>query len=408
MNEQHPDPSIHSEQIVALRDRLTRFMDEFVYAAERPYQATINQGAERWVIPPIMEQLKRKAKAAGLWNLWCPHREYGIGLSNAEYASLAEIMGRSLIGPEIFNCNAPDTGNMETLIRYGSDEQKQTWLQPLLRGEIRSAFCMTEPNVASSDATNIESTIVKEGADYVINGHKWWATGALDPRCSLFVFMGKTDPSAHRHQQQSMILVPRDTPGVSVIRAMTVFGSDDAPHGHAEISFKAVRVPAGNLLGEAGRGFEIAQARLGPGRIHHCMRLIGCAQRALEMACRRAGQRIAFGRPLSEQGALREDLADAACEIEQARLLTLAAAHKMDSEGNKSARDLIAMAKIVVPTMAQRVIDRMIQIHGAKGVSQDTFLAQAFGYARTIRIADGPDQVHRQSLARQLLQRYQC
>lgn len=389
-----------------LRSQMTDFMEEHVYPAEPVYQDFVATAKNRWSIPPIMEELKTRARTAGLWNLWCPHPEYGRGLNNAEYAPLAEIMGRSLIGPEVFNCNAPDTGNMETLIQYGSEAQKGRWLTSLLAGEIRSAFCMTEPDVASSDATNIQCSIVREEDEYVINGRKWWSTGAMDPRCELLIVMGKTNPDAERHRQQSMMLVPMSLPGVEVVRPMEVFGSDDAPHGHAEVNFHDVRVGPDHLLLGEGRGFEIAQGRLGPGRIHHCMRLIGCAQRALELMCKRSGERIAFGKPLSEQGSIRRDIAISAGEIEQGRLLTLAAAEKMDTAGNKAARDAIAMAKIAVPSMAQRVVDRAIQIHGAMGVSQDTFLAGAWSYARTMRIADGPDEVHMHALAKQLIARY--
>lgn len=390
----------------SLKQELSRFMHEYVYPAEDIVRAFIAQSPDRWVIPDITEELKAKARSQGLWNLWCPHVEYGTGLNNAQYAPLAEIMGRSLIGPEMFNCSAPDTGNMETLIAFGSDEHKETWLKPLLEGRIRSAFCMTEPDVASSDATNIRCSITRRDDGYVINGRKWWSTGAMDPRCSILIVMGKTNPNAERHRQQSMVLVPVDTPGVTIERPLHVFGSDDAPHGHAEISFEEVYVDSSMLLLGEGRGFEIAQARLGPGRIHHCMRLIGCAQRAMEMMCSRAHRRIAFGKSLSEQGSLREDIARSASEIQQGRLLTLAAAGKMDAEGNKAARDLIGMAKITVPSMAQRVLDRAIQIQGARGLSQDTFLADAWSYARTIRIADGPDQVHMDALARQILRAY--
>ena len=393
----------NSEQ---LRAKLSNFMESNVYPAEQAYDDYINKADNPWTIPPVLERLKSDARDAGLWNLWCPYPEYGAGLDNAGYAPLAEIMGRSLIGPEVFNCSAPDTGNMETLLRFGTDVQKETWLKPLLAGQIRSAFCMTEPDIASSDATNIQCSIKKEGNEYIINGRKWWSTGAMDPRCQILIVMGKTDPKAQRHRQQSMVLVPMDTPGVNVVRPMHVFGSDDAPHGHAEIEFKDVSVSTDNILAGEGKGFEIAQARLGPGRIHHCMRLIGCAQRGLEMMCQRSSSRIAFGKPLSKQGSIREDIATSASEIEQSRLLTLAAAKKMDKEGNKAARDIIAMAKITVPRMAQRVLDRAIQIHGAMGVSQDTFLAAAWSYARTIRIADGPDQVHMQALAKQLINRY--
>ncbi len=381
-------------------------MQAYVYPAEEKYFAHVENAVNRWTVPPIMEDLKAKARQEGLWNLWCPHAEYGAGLSNAEYAPLAEIMGRSLIGPEVFNCNAPDTGNMETLILYATDAQKKRWLEPLLEAKIRSAFCMTEPGVASSDATNIQCSIGRLQKEYVVNGRKWWSTGALDPRCEILIVMGKTNLQAERYRQQSMVLVPRNTPGVNVVRPLHVFGADEAPHGHAEIEFTDVRVPVENLLLGEGKGFEIAQARLGPGRIHHCMRLIGCSQRALEMMCRRSGVRVAFGKPLSEQGSVREDIARAACLIEQARLLTLAAAKKMDEQGSKAARDLIAMAKISVPSMAQKVLDKAIQLHGALGVSQDTFLAGAWAYARCIRIADGPDQVHLHALAKQLLARY--
>jgi acyl-CoA dehydrogenase len=396
-----------SDRAGKLRHQVAAFMDAHVYAAEAAHKRHVDEAGDRWTVPPVIEELKGKAKAQGLWNLFLPESELGAGLSNSDYAPLCEIMGRSLIGAEAFNCSAPDTGNMEVLVRYGTPEQKQRWLTPLLDGKIRSAFCMTEPDVASSDATNIRCSIEREGnSSYVINGRKWWASGAMDPRCDILIVMGKTDPDAPKHKQQSMILVPRDTPGVKIIRPLKVFGNDDAPHGHAEIVFENVRVPAENLLLGEGRGFEIAQGRLGPGRIHHCMRLIGCAQRALELTCRRATQRVAFGRPIAEHGSVREDIARSACEIEQARLLTLSAADKMDREGNKAARDLIAMIKIVAPNMAQTVIDRAIQVHGAMGVSQDTFLADAWKYARTIRIADGPDAVHLQSLGRQVVGRY--
>lgn len=386
-----------------LARRVAAFVEERVVPAEAAYFAHVEQPGQRWAIPPVMEELKRAARAEGLWNLWCPHAEHGAGLNNRDYAPLAEIMGRSLIAPEVFNCNAPDTGNMEVLIAYGTPAQQDAWLRPLLAGEIRSAFCMTEPDVASSDATNIEASIRRDGDHYVINGRKWWSTGAMDPRCRILVVMGKTDPAAERHRQQSMILVPVATPGVTLRRALTVFGADDAPHGHAEVTFDDVRVPADNMLLGEGRGFEIAQGRLGPGRIHHCMRLIGAAQRALEMMCRRAQTRIAFGRPLADQGVVRQQIALSACEIEQGRLLALAAADAMDRVGNKAARALIAMAKIAIPAMAQTVIDRAIQVHGAAGLSQDTVLAGLFAYARTIRLADGPDEVHQDALARQLL-----
>jgi acyl-CoA dehydrogenase len=386
-----------------LSGRLSAFVEDRVIPAEAEYFAHVEQPGQRWTIPPVIETLKREARDQGLWNLWCPHREYGAGLNNRDYAPLAEIMGRSLIAPEVFNCNAPDTGNMEVLISYGTREQQDTWLKSLLAGEIRSAFSMTEPDVASSDATNIEASIRRDGDDYVINGRKWWSTGAMDPRCRILIVMGKTDPGAERHRQQSMILVPVDTPGLSIRRPLTVFGSDDAPHGHAEITFENVRVPARNMLLGEGRGFEIAQGRLGPGRIHHCMRLIGAAQRALELMCRRAQSRVAFGKPVSDQGVVRQQIALSVCEIEQGRLLALAAADAMDKLGNKAARNLIAMAKITIPAMAQQVIDRAIQVHGAAGLSQDTALAGLFAYARTIRLADGPDEVHQDALARQLL-----
>ncbi|WP_046864213.1 acyl-CoA dehydrogenase family protein [Microvirga massiliensis] len=395
-----------SEKTRSLAQRLTAFMEAHVYPAEAEYREHVETAENRWTIPPVMERLKGKARSQGLWNLWAPGEYNEHNLSNLEYAPLCEIMGRSLIGAEVFNCSAPDTGNMEVLICYGTEAQKRQWLDPLLRGEIRSAFCMTEPDVASSDATNIQCSIDSDGDDYVINGRKWWASGALDPRCRIFIVMGKTNPQASRHEQQSMVLVPTDTPGVHIVRPMRVYGEDDAPHGHAEILFENVRVPKANMLLGEGRGFEIAQGRLGPGRIHHCMRLIGCAQRALEMTCQRAATRVAFGRTLAEQGAVREDIARSACEIEQARLLTLAAADKMDREGNKAARDMIAMIKIVAPTMAQDVIDRAVQLHGAMGISQDTVLADAWKYARICRLADGPDAVHRVSLGKQLIQRY--
>ncbi len=396
----------YSDKVKQLRDKLTAFMDAYVYPAEQDYFAHIAPESRRWTIPPIMEELKQKARAEGLWNLFLPDSEYGAGLSNLEYAPLAEIMGRSVIGAEVFNCNAPDTGNMEVLVRYGTEAQKKTWLEPLLEGKIRSGFAMTEPDVASSDATNIQCAITREGDEYVINGRKWWTSGAMDPRCKILILMGKTNPEADIHHQQSMILVPMDTAGVKVLRPLHVFGDDDAPHGHAEILFENVRVPVENILLGEGRGFEIAQGRLGPGRIHHCMRLIGVAQRALEAMCVRAEDRVAFGKPLSAQGSVREDIARSRCEIEQARLLTLKAADKMDKAGNKAARDLIAMIKIVAPKMAQNVIDRAIQIHGGGGVCQDFFLARAFAYARTLRLADGPDQVHMAALAKQVLREY--
>ncbi len=396
----------YSLKVNDLRGRVTDFMDGHVIPAERVFATYMEETADRWTIPPVIEQLKAKAKAEGLWNLFLAESECGPGLSNLEYAPLAEIMGRSMLGPETFNCNAPDTGNMEVLSRFGTEEQQQRWLTPLLEGQIRSGFAMTEPAVASSDATNIQASIVRDGDEYVINAHKWWTSGAKDPRCSILIVMGKTDPDADRHRQQSQILVPMDTPGVEVVRALKVFGTDHPPHGHAEVRLTDVRVPVQNLIGKEGQGFEIAQARLGPGRIHHCMRLIGCAQRALEMMCARVENRVAFGKKLSEQGSIREDVARCACEIEQARLLTLAAADKMDRSTYKEARDLIAMIKIVAPSMAQQVIDRVIQAHGGAGLCQDTFLADAFGYARYCRIADGPDQVHMMSLGKQIIRRH--
>ncbi len=388
-----------------LHARVAAFMAAHVYPHEHLYGEQA-QGAARYRTPQIVQELKKKAKAEGLWNLFLPG-DHGAGLTNLEYAPLAELMGRVDWSSEVFNCSAPDTGNMEVLTLYGSPEQKKQWLEPLLNGEIRSGFSMTEPEVASSDATNIQCTIKREGDHYVVNGRKWFTSGAMNEDCKILIVMGKTDPdNPDKHKQQSMILVPKDTPGVKIIRDMKVYGYDHAPVGHPEIVYENVRVPVSNMLLGEGRGFEIAQGRLGPGRIHHCMRLIGCAQRALELMCQRANRRIAFGKPLGEQGSVREDIANSYCEIEQARLLTLKAADKMDREGNKAARDLIAAAKIVVPSMAARVIDRAIQIHGGMGVSQDTFLAEAYTYARFIRIGDGPDQVHMSQLGRTLLKRY--
>jgi len=390
----------YSSKVSEFQARLDSFMQTHVYPAESEYFQSLNSGETRWSIPPVMEDLKDKARAEGLWNLFLPDSEYGAGLSNLEYAPLAEIMGRSLIASEVFNCSAPDTGNMEVLVRYGSAEQKKTWLEPLLNGEIRSAFAMTEPDVASSDATNIQSSIEKDGDSYLINGRKWWTSGAMDPRCEILIFMGKTDPDSARHTQQSMILVPMDAQGVTIVRPLTVYGFDDAPHGHAEMNFENVRVPASNLLLGEGRGFEIAQGRLGPGRIHHCMRLIGLAERSLESMCARADDRIAFGKKLSEQGVVREAIADSRIEIDQARLLTLKAADLMDKLGNKAARSEIAMIKVVAPSMALRVIDRAVQVHGGAGVSGDFGLAAAWAGARTLRLADGPDEVHRVSVAK--------
>ena len=390
----------YTPRVQALREAVTGFMEQYVYPAEAEYEAYLQQAESRWTVPPIMEELKERARQQGLWNLFLPESDYGAGLSNLEYAPLAEIMGRSPIAPEVFNCSAPDTGNMEVLVRYGSEAQKAAWLEPLLNGEIRSAFAMTEPDVASSDATNIRSSIVRDGDDYVVNGRKWWTSGAMDPRCRILIFMGKTSPDAERHRQQSMILVPMDAPGVQIVRPLSVYGYDHAPHGHAEMRFDDVRVPAANLLLGEGRGFEVAQGRLGPGRIHHCMRLIGMAERAIEQMCARADERVAFGRPLSAQGVVREFIADSRIDIEQARLLTLKAADMMDKVGNKVARAEIAMIKVVAPEMALRVIDRAVQVHGGGGVSGDFDLAAAWAGARTLRFADGPDEVHRAAIAK--------
>lgn len=398
----------YTTKVQELIGKLKLFMEEIVYPNEALYEQQLDEQENRWsAIPPIMEELKNKAKEAGLWNLFLPDSDYGAGLTNVEYAPLCEIMGRSMIAPEIFNCNAPDTGNMEVLARYGSDQQKNEWLKPLLEGEIRSCFSMTEPDVASSDAANIEARIEKQGAEYVINGRKWWSSGAGDPRCRIAIVMGKTDTDASRHEQQSMILIPMDTPGVKIERMLPVFGYDHAPHGHAEITYENVRVPAENIIWAEGKGFAIAQGRLGRGRIHHCMRLIGAAERALEELCKRVQNRIAFGKPLASQGVIREWIADSRIEIEQARLLTLKAAHMMDTAGNKVAKTEIAMIKVVAPSMALKVIDRAIQAFGAAGVSEDVPLAALWANARTLRLADGPDEVHRAQVAKLELKKYQ-
>jgi acyl-CoA dehydrogenase len=400
----------YSPKVRDLQKRLVAFMDEHIYPNEDVFDKEVeaNRAAGNpWVPTAVMEQLKDKARAAGLWNLFLPQSERGAGLSNLEYAPLCEIMGRSHIAPEAFNCNAPDTGNMETIERYGNDAQRKEWLLPLLDGKIRSAFAMTEPGVASSDATNIASRIVRDGDHYVINGRKWWISGAPDPRCRILIFMGKTDPdNPDRHRQQSMVLVPMDTPGVTRVRALNVFGYDHAPHGHGELDFKDVRVPVANILLGEGRGFEIAQGRLGPGRIHHCMRLIGLAERALELMCRRALARVAFHKPVAEQGVTRERIAEARILIDQARLLTLNAAWKMDTAGNKVAKQEIAMIKVAAPNMALQVIDWAMQAHGGGGVCDDFPLAAAYAHARTLRFADGPDEVHRNAIAKQELARY--
>ncbi len=400
----------YSPKVRQLQQRVTAFMEEHVYPAEERFEAEMaafRAAGNPWQLAPVIEELKAKARAAGLWNLFLPESDHGAGLTNVEYAPLAEIMGRSHIGSEPFNCSAPDTGNMETLVRYATREQQQQWLKPLLDGTIRSGFAMTEPDVASSDATNIQARIERDGDQYVINGRKWWTSGANDPRCKLLIFMGKTDPAnPDRHRQQSMILVPMDTPGVKVLRHLPVFGYDDAPHGHAEVDFTDVRVPASNILLGEGRGFEIAQGRLGPGRIHHCMRTIGRAERALEMMCRRSLARVAFGRKLADQGVTRERIAQSRILIDQTRFLVLHAAGKMDKVGNKAAKQEIAMIKVAAPAMAGQVIDWAMQLHGGGSVSEDFGLAHAWASIRTLRFADGPDEVHRNAIAKIELARY--
>ena len=389
----------YSPAVVQWQGRLNAFFDQFVYPNEQRYYQEVAAG-DRWQPTHLVEELKAAARSAGLWNLFLPASARGAGLTNTEYAPLCEIMGRVLWAPEVFNCSAPDTGNMEALERYGTPAQKAQWLEPLLAGTIRSAFCMTEPDVASSDATNIESSIVRDGDHYVVNGRKWWSSGAGDPRCRIFIVMGKSDPSAARHAQQSMLLVPRDTPGVKIVRHLPVFGYDDAPHGHMEVDFENVRVPQSNILLGEGRGFEIAQGRLGPGRIHHCMRLIGLAERALEKMCVRVKSRTTFGKPVAERTVTLERIAESRIMIDQARLLTLKAAYMMDTVGNKAARAEIAMIKVAAPAMACTVLDWAIQAHGAAGVCDDFGLAQAYAHARTLRLADGPDEVHRNQIGK--------
>jgi acyl-CoA dehydrogenase len=396
----------YSQKTQDLLKRLNAFFDEHIYPNEARFKAEVDEG-DRWEPTKLMEELKLKAKAANLWNLFLPESKRGYGLTNLEYAPLCEVMGRVIWSPEVFNCSAPDTGNMEVLERYGSDEQKKQWLEPLLEGKIRSCFAMTEPDVASSDATNIAARIERDGDEYVINGRKWWSSGANDPRCKIFIFMGKSDPNnPDRHKQQSMILVPKDTPGVKILRHLPVFGYDDAPHGHAEIEFKDVRVPASNMLLGEGRGFEIAQGRLGPGRIHHCMRLIGLAERALEKMCKRTLERVAFGKPVAAQGVTHERIAEARIKIDTARLLTLKAADMMDKVGNKVAAKEIAMIKVLAPNMACEVIDWAIQAHGGGGVTDQYGLSYMYAGARTLRLADGPDEVHRAAIAKMELGKY--
>ncbi|GAB3106408.1 acyl-CoA dehydrogenase [Aestuariicella hydrocarbonica] len=398
----------YSDKVKGLIEQVRAFMDEHVYPNQDLFNEQLSQ--ERWSTPPILDELKAKAKVLGLWNFFLPlsYGEYSGGLTNLEYAPLAEEMGKVGWAPEVFNCAAPDTGNMEVLAKYGNEEQKKQWLEPLLAGKIRSAFAMTEPEVASSDATNIETQIVRDGDEYVINGRKFYISGACRKTCEIMIVMGKSDPeNPNRHMQQSQVLVPMNTPGVTIVRPMQVFGYDDAPEGHAEVIFENVRVPVSNIILGEGRGFEVAQGRLGPGRIHHCMRSVGAAQRALELMCKRANSRVVFGQPMSKNQSVREDIARSACQIEQARLMTLKAAQKMDTAGNKEAKDLIAMIKIVAPSMALDVIDRAIQIHGAAGVSQDTSLAHAYAGQRTLRLADGPDQVHMMQLGRNLMKQFE-
>jgi acyl-CoA dehydrogenase len=399
----------HSDKVRELQERITAFMDQYIYPAEKDYHDEVERNRRAgnpWQVTQVVENLKKRAKAEGLWNFFLPHSDRGAGLTNLEYAPLCEIMGRSHIAPETFNCSAPDTGNMEVLARYATPSQQQEWLTPLLEGKIRSAFAMTEPAVASSDATNIQASIVRDGDSYVINGRKWWTSGAGDPRCDILIFMGKTNPEAGRHSQQSMILVPMKTPGVKVLRKLSVFGYDHAPHGHAEVDFQNVRVPVENLLLGEGRGFEIAQGRLGPGRIHHCMRTIGVAERALELMCKRSQQRIAFGKRLSEQGVTLERIAESRIMIDQVRWLVLNAAYMMDTVGNRAAKAEIAMIKVAAPSMTLKVLDWAIQMHGAGGVSDDFPLAALWAGARTLRLADGPDEVHRDAIAKLELSRY--
>lgn len=395
----------YSEKTSMWLAKLKAFMAEVVLPNESTYYQQLKSADSRFTIPPIMEEMKALARAEGLWNLFLPDERFGAGLTNVEYAPLCEEMGRSEIAPEVFNCSAPDTGNMEVLALYGTREQQEQWLRPLLAGEIRSCFAMTEPGVASSDATNIEASIVRDGDEYVINAHKWWSSGALDPRCKVAILMGKTNPEAPRYEQQSMVLVPLDAPGVHVKRMLSVFGYDDAPHGHGEVTFNHVRVPLNSMIWAEGKGFAIAQGRLGPGRIHHCMRLVGAAERALDYMCERAKARVAFGHPLAHQGVIQSYIADSRMDIEQARLLVQKAAYRMDTVGNKGAQSEIAMIKVVAPNMALRVIDRAIQVHGGAGVSEDFPLAKMWANARTLRLADGPDEVHRRAVARIELQR---